>query len=381
MNEPLVSIVVPVYNVKKYLNKCIESAVGQSYKNIEIVLVDDGSTDESGAMCDAWAKKDARIKVVHKGNEGLNYARKDGFIASSGKYVTFLDSDDFFDKDTVEKSLKLLLDAKADIAVFASKEFSDGDMDEAIFKRDDTYETSHLATKDTIAHYALFGDGLLPGIQYMTVWGKLYKRELLNKVDWNAANYRLYEDNFWTPQAFLEAKKVVLTAEPLLFYRRNVAYGASGENLGNRMVGNSVNGKSVGYIEYVERLKEYYKKLSRSHGFKSTLDQRIDEQAFLSKTWRIDNLDRAGILDSENNLEYIIDVLQAYIEAKNKHIDNLGRDIEYLKVNLEESNRQLADVTDRLDSLTKTHEEFSGIKRSARLLAGNIKRKIKKPKN
>lgn len=303
--SPLVSIIVPIYNVKKYLNKCIESAVGQSYKNIEIVLVDDGSTDESGVLCDTWAKKDPRIKVVHKDNEGLNYARRDGFITSSGKYVTFLDSDDFFDKDTIERSLKLLLDTKADIAVFASKEFSYNDTNEAIFERDDTHETSVLTTKDAIAHYAFFGDGRLPGVQYMTVWGKLYKRELLNKVDWTAANYRIYEDNFWTPQAFLEAKKVVLTSEPLLFYRRNVPYGASGENLSNRMTGNTVNGEPVGYIEFVEQLRKFYQKLARTYGFKSTLDKRIDEQAFLGKTWRIDNLDRAGILDTENNLEYI----------------------------------------------------------------------------
>lgn len=379
--NPLVSIVVPVYNVKKYLSKCIDSVVQQSYKNIEVILVDDGSTDESGAICDAWVKKDKRIKVIHKNNEGLNYARKDGFLKSSGKYVTFLDSDDFFHKDAVKNSLKTLLDTNADVVVYASKEFSDQDIEDVVLKTDKSNDTRIIEGKDPIALYAFFGEDGIPGIQYMTVWGKLYTRDILNNVDWDAANYRLYEDNFWTPQVLLQTKKVTLLSTPLLFYRRNVAYGASGENLGNRMIGNSINGEPVGYIEFVEQLRKYYQKLAREYGFKASLDKRINRQAFLSKTWRIDNLVRANILDEENNLKYVLEVLPQYIEAKNEHINNLGNDIRYLHEKLDESNQNLDKVTSDFGDLLKAHEEFTGIKRSARLLAGNIKRRIIKQKN
>lgn len=381
--NPRISIIVPVYNVKKYLDECIESVVQQSYHNIEVILVDDGSTDESGAMCDAWTKKDKRIKVVHKENEGLNYARKDGFMASSGEYITFLDSDDFFHKDNIKSSLKILLDNKADVAIYASIEFSDVDAKENISASNEEYETKLLETSDKIMYYAFFGDGNLPGIQYMTVWGKLYARKVVESVDWSAANYRLYEDNFWTPQALLETKKIALASSPLSFYRRNVPYGANGSNLGNRMTGNSFNGQPVGYIEFVELLRKFYRKLARDYRFDAKLDRRIDKQAFLSKTWRIDNLVKAGLLDSENNLKYVLEVLPKYIEAKNKHIKNLSANIVHLDKSLIESNQNLTKVTADLTKVTadfarlsKTFKEYLGIKRSARLLLGNIKRKF-----
>lgn len=386
--NPLVSIIVPVYNVKKYLNDCIESVVGQSHENIEVIMVDDGSTDESGAMCDTWAKKDKRIKVVHKENEGLNCARKDGYMASSGEYITFLDSDDFFHKDNIKTSLKTLLDNNADVAIYASKEFSDLDTKDKILAIDEQHETSTIEVKEQIAHYALFGDGGLPGIQYMTVWGKLYVRKIVERVDWNVANYRVYEDNFWTPQALLEAKKVVLMSNPLIFYRRNVVYGANGSNLGNRMTGDSINGKPVGYIEFVESLRKFYHKLARDYGFGAKLDNRINKQAFLSKTWRIDNLVKAGLLTSENNMEYVLDILPKYIEAKNKHIENLSASVAHLDKSLIESNQNLTKVTADFakiaadySRLSKEFEEYLGIKRSAKLLLGNIKRKLIKPKD
>ena len=98
----LISIVVPVYNVKDYIKCCVESLIHQTYRNIEIILVDDGSTDESGKICDQLAERDSRIKVVHKKNEGLGYARNTGLENITGQYVTFIDSDDYVDKNQVE---------------------------------------------------------------------------------------------------------------------------------------------------------------------------------------------------------------------------------------------------------------------------------------
>ena len=91
-----VSIIIPVYNVKDYLDRCLRSAVGQTYKQIEIILVDDGSNDGSAQMCELWAIVDGRIKVIHKENEGLGHARNTGLENATGKYICFLDSDDYF---------------------------------------------------------------------------------------------------------------------------------------------------------------------------------------------------------------------------------------------------------------------------------------------
>ncbi len=114
----LISIVVPVYKVEKYLDRCIESIVKQTYKNLEIILVDDGSPDNCGRMCDEWAAKDSRIKVIHKENEGLGYARNSGLDAATGEYVAFVDSDDYIMPQTYEKALERLLSENADMCYF-----------------------------------------------------------------------------------------------------------------------------------------------------------------------------------------------------------------------------------------------------------------------
>ncbi len=91
IDNPLVSVVVPVYNVEKYLDRCVQSVVNQTYENLEIILVDDGSTDKSAPLCDSWAKADSRIKVVHKKNSGLGMARNTGLESACGKYIFFFD--------------------------------------------------------------------------------------------------------------------------------------------------------------------------------------------------------------------------------------------------------------------------------------------------
>ena len=101
--SPLVSIIIPVYNVKRYLDICVASTLKQSYQNIEVILVDDGSTDDSGKKCDEWGVKDSRIKVIHQKNDGLNSARRSGWKVCSGEYVTFLDSDDFIHEDNIKQ--------------------------------------------------------------------------------------------------------------------------------------------------------------------------------------------------------------------------------------------------------------------------------------
>ena len=95
--EPLISVIIPVYNVEEYLDRCLESATLQTYKNIEIILIDDGSTDNSGKMCDEWAEKDRRIRVIHQKNGGLSNARNKGIEEAKGEFISFIDSDDWIE--------------------------------------------------------------------------------------------------------------------------------------------------------------------------------------------------------------------------------------------------------------------------------------------
>lgn len=117
MEDILVTIVLPVYNVGKYLKKCLDSVLKQSYRNLEIILVDDGSTDDSPKICDEYAQKDSRIKVIHKNNEGVSTARNVGIKAAKGKFVCFADSDDILQEDYVEYLLHMAVDNQVDVAV------------------------------------------------------------------------------------------------------------------------------------------------------------------------------------------------------------------------------------------------------------------------
>lgn len=121
MSEVLVSVVLPIYNVEKYLDRCVNSIINQTYKNLEIILVDDGSPDNCPTMCEEWKKRDERIKAVHKPNAGLGMARNTGIENATGDYICFIDSDDFIDADTIETCVGRLILDKTDIAIYGYK--------------------------------------------------------------------------------------------------------------------------------------------------------------------------------------------------------------------------------------------------------------------
>lgn len=126
MVRPKISVIVPVYNVEKYIDECIESLIGQTISEIEIILVDDGSPDSSGRICDEYAKKDNRIKVIHKTNEGLGYARNSGIAIATGEFISFVDSDDFVDIDRYEELYEIATQEKADVCLGAISVYKDG---------------------------------------------------------------------------------------------------------------------------------------------------------------------------------------------------------------------------------------------------------------
>ena len=113
----MVSIIIPAYNAEKYIEQCIDSIISQTYKNIEVIIVNDGSTDNTLAICEKYAKEDKRIKIVKKKNEGVSKARNDGIKIATGKYIMFIDSDDYIDDDYIEIMHKNIVEKKADLVV------------------------------------------------------------------------------------------------------------------------------------------------------------------------------------------------------------------------------------------------------------------------
>ena len=179
MNKPELSIIVPVYNVQQYLEKSLEALINQTLKNIEIIVVDDGSTDNCPDICDSYAKKDSRIKVIHKCNQGLGMARNSGLEVANGKYVTFLDSDDNVDANFYENMYNEIRNSKAD-AVWG--EFKRIDKNDKILKKWNDgmlqHEYSNNEIIDVILKNMINGKDIrIP----KSVWSWMYDMKLIKK--------------------------------------------------------------------------------------------------------------------------------------------------------------------------------------------------------
>lgn len=299
-----VSIIIPVYNVERYLDLCLDSVTKQTYLNIEIILVNDGSTDRSGEICDEWSKKDNRIKVLHKQNEGLNMARKSGYDISTGEFILFLDSDDVLAQSCIQKSLSMCVENNAEVCIFQHIEFVDSDKIDFTYKTSSSSEVKILTAPQEILEYALFGVKNIKNVYHMTAWGKLFSRACVDKIDWSIANYRVYEDNFWTPQALIAASKIILDQSVLMFYRKNPLNISA---LSVRTVGNSINGRVVGYLELVSEIEKFYKDIIDRLS-DHDIDELLENYIFDINFAKMDTLIRNSGLCQENNLNYCIPI-------------------------------------------------------------------------
>lgn len=196
MNE-LISIVVPVYNVEKYLGTCVASILKQTYSNIEVILVDDGSTDCSGKMCDYYMGLDERIKVIHKKNGGLSDARNKGIIQAEGEYITFIDSDDVVSSDYVEYLYNILEENDGEIAICDPVHCYPN---EKIVFEQETFKRVYKA-EDAIVEM-LYQKSFL-----VAAWGKLYKKDYFAEIKFPEG--MLFEDSAVMYKIFDKAKKIV----------------------------------------------------------------------------------------------------------------------------------------------------------------------------
>ena len=205
----MISIIVPVYKVEEYLNRCIQSILNQTYKEFELILVDDGSPDHCPELCDEWAKRDRRIKVMHKENGGLSDARNAGIEIAVGEFVAFVDSDDWISVSYLELLMRAMQENDCEIVECetvrttgknAMTDTEVTDIGKAVVFR--TEEALKLLIQDDCFH------------QY--VWNKLYKRSVIQDILFEKG--KTNEDEFWTYQIFGNAKKICKIDVPLYFY-------------------------------------------------------------------------------------------------------------------------------------------------------------------
>ena len=207
MRNPLISVIVPIYKVEKYLSRCIDSILKQTYHNLEIFLVDDGSPDNCGLIADGYASKDKRIKVIHKQNGGLSDARNVAIEKSTGEYITFIDSDDYVTHDYIEVLLNLIEKHHSQISIGAFRIFQEGFIPKK--QRGKAFELK-LNQQEALSDmfYQKHFD--------VTAWAKLYKRELFDGIRFPKGE--LYEDLQTTFKLFLKCDTIAFSNREIYFY-------------------------------------------------------------------------------------------------------------------------------------------------------------------
>ena len=204
--KDLISVIVPVYNVELYLNRCVESLVRQTYKHLEIILVDDGSPDECPNICDEWRNKDSRIRVIHKTNGGLSSARNAGLAVAKGEYIAFVDSDDWIHAEYIEHLYVAIKKYEVDIAACDIR---------WVYTESQVEEKSKSLTKLYSTEEAL--ETLINGETFRAVaWNKLYHKNLLIGELFEVGRY--HEDEFFTYRIMAKADKMVFVNEKLYYY-------------------------------------------------------------------------------------------------------------------------------------------------------------------
>jgi len=242
----LVSIIVPIYKVEEYLDRCILSIVNQTYQNLEIILVDDGSPDNCPQMCDAWAEEDTRIKVIHKTNGGLSDARNAGLEIATGEYICFVDSDDIIRDDYVELHLKAIVDNNANLSACGVLLFTN-------LNEIETSKNDFSATPYTVEG-AL--NTLINGCGFRAIaCNKLYHRNLIINEKFEVGKY--HEDEFFTYRILAKSVNPVLIDENLYYYFQRES-----------SIVNSVSEKHLdaldAYIERLSFLKTHFPTLYRA---------------------------------------------------------------------------------------------------------------------
>lgn len=306
--EPLISVIVPVYNVEGYLDQCMESIVGQSYPHLEILVVDDGSTDSSGTMCDRWAERDERIRVIHQPNGGLSAARNTALDVMRGELVMMVDSDDVLHPMAISILLDIMKASHADIAVGDYTTFVTGAPQ---WTGQDNGKITHYNQEEAIL--AIFYQKRL----YHSAWGRLYLSSLFDGIRYPVGQY--YEDFAVIYPLLKKCSLVAMTDRPLYGYRRR-------EN----SILESFSPKRAAVLDIGEGLEQQFRQEGNGRYLKaarsrllsayfnilllSNQDKINDHKALQDRCWQgIKRLRRECLLDPEMRIKNKMGVVASYL--------------------------------------------------------------------
>lgn len=248
--DKLISIIVPVYNVEQYLKQCVDSILNQTYKQLEVILVDDGSTDSSRDICNQYEAADNRIKVIHKENGGLADARNAGLSIATGEYIGFVDSDDFIHKDMYKTLVILMEQNNADMVMAKWQAF----VEQVDCRANDTLEAMVFDGIDSLK-FLIYGEN-----RYhitLSVWDRLYKKELIKDLMFPKG--KCYEDVVWSTEAFYRAKRTVYIDKTLYYYRQraNSITGVDKDKALSKRILTDQIPQMEAQIEYLESIQQF----------------------------------------------------------------------------------------------------------------------------
>lgn len=239
-----ISVIVPIYKVEDYLHRCVDSIINQTYTNLEIILVDDGSPDNCSRICDEYAKKDSRIRVIHKKNGGLSDARNAGIDIATGEYIMFIDSDDFVDREMMKSMMRNMIHNNVDMVVCNIK-----------YIYEDKEVVKYNQADRILDRYEAMEEYLRDGVVQAVAWNKLYKKSLISDMRYKVG--KTNEDEFFTYKVVDKTDKIYYNSRPFYNYIQRDS-SIMGKYSINRLDGVEASYERLNFIK--ERYPDLYEK-------------------------------------------------------------------------------------------------------------------------
>lgn len=316
------SIIVAVYNIEKYIEQCIESIINQTYSAIEVILVNDGSTDNSLHILQEWQQKDRRIKIVNKKNGGLSSARNEGLKEATGDYVAYIDGDDWISLDMFERlSQKIYKFKQPEIVTYSYIEY---------YSEDIQYIKSYNINDDELYQGNQFFEKSKFKVQ---AWSKIYKMSFLNKINLKFLEGRVHEDISYTIPLILCADKVINIDEPLYYYRQN-RFGSIMAHIKENNVDDFIHALKFGYyfLQDKKKITSFYTKWLMNSFYRSCLTHLTNYKTlkYYMKKNKIEEL--VYLLMKRSNNQFYLKLCVMHFYIKTRYI--LGRVIHYNKYHI-----------------------------------------------
>jgi len=291
--QQLISIIIPVYKVENFLNRCVESARSQTYVNLEIILVDDGSPDKCPDICDKYLELDNRIKVIHKNNGGLSDARNAGVKVAKGDYIFFLDSDDWIHSKTIEIMVNSINKYNAELVVCNYSIEED-------FINEENCDINMIHFEELKSNQALMN--MYSNDAFITAWGILLKKELAEKIPFPKG--KIHEDEFTTYKYYLSSEKILYIDFPFYKYFRRI----------DSIMGEKFNIRRFDCLEALRERIEYFDRVNELQLLKLTVERYID-----LSLWMLNNIENNKNDRKLYNKE--LNILKIIIKKYSKRIE------------------------------------------------------------